>query len=184
METIANYVPRQSKQTVLFASGHVRIGRIWSATLRARSARNPIGATLGTERTSSERRPHVVWLIFVSLFFSVLISRLPYRLAFDNNKPSSSRHKTTHASQSRSFPLSLPLPFTFLSLMPLVSRPRATSNRHKPLPRGGRTLVLLPRFISPFMCFHSPHSFSITGTSEVAVTIQILSITDRWRACI
>jgi hypothetical protein len=55
METIANYVPRQSKQTVLFASGHVRIGRIWSATLRARSARNPIGATLGTERTSSER---------------------------------------------------------------------------------------------------------------------------------
>jgi hypothetical protein len=78
------------------------------------------------------------------------------------------RHKakTTYASQSHSFPPSSPLPFIF----PSVSCSRATSNRHKPLPRGGRTPFLLSRFSPSFMCPPILYPIAITGTSDVAST--------------
>jgi hypothetical protein len=63
----------------------------------------------------------------------------------------------TCASQSRSFPFSLPLFSYILSLTPLVSRPWTKSN-------------------------HS-YSFPITGTPEVAATIHNLDVADRQRAC-
>jgi hypothetical protein len=55
-------------------------------------------------------------------------------------------------------------PSLFLFFMPLDLRYRTTPNRHQPLPRGSRTLVLLSRFSFPFMRLHLSYSFPITGT--------------------
>jgi hypothetical protein len=58
--------------------------------------------------------------------YLAIVSSIPPRVR--QQLPSSLRHKTTYASQSHSFPLSLPCPFTFSILLHLssISRSRTT----------------------------------------------------------
>jgi hypothetical protein len=105
-------------------------------------------------------------------------------------------HTTCHSTTTTTLKLAtqdkLRVPITvipalfsyFLSLTPLVSQPRTRPNGHKPPPHGNRTLALLPRSSSPFMCLHLPYSFPVTDTPEVAATIHNLDTADRQRACI
>ena len=127
-----------------------------------------------TERTSAPERPpsRVPLLIFFSPIF------LSFLLPHARHNSFKLRHKTStiYAFQSQSFPPSLPRSFILLLcflILHLWSRSleqRLLST--KQLPHGTHTHFLLSL---PFkLCAYSFYSFTITGTPEVASTIQDL----------
>ncbi len=98
-----------------------------------------------------------------------------YRLEHDTKRPSSRDTRLKRYVFQSPIPFSSPPSFSsVLSFTPLASRSLAI----KPPPRGSRTLSFSSHFNLSFMCLHL-YSFTITGTPEVAFTIQNVDIADK-----
>ncbi len=131
-------------------------------------------------RVATSERPsraclvsRLTFLVLTFLFLFRYASSILYRLRimFDNKTSFKLRHKMTYASQSHSHHLSSSLLLSFYASESgvLSQRSRTTSNRHELLPRGSRTLILLPRLSVSFVRLHLFYSISFTDTPEVAL---------------
>jgi hypothetical protein len=119
---------------------------------------------------SPERPPSRDIVDFYFLSFFLLFCRCPYRLALDTTRPPRHKTNTNYASQSHSFPLSLPSFSLILHLWSRTLEQRLPTLSHY----HAASVCSLIHPHSPFPLYaYTLYSIPITGTSEIASTIQI-----------